>query len=238
MAEKRRFLDLWIIETNTVYKEVPYAVALDWVQQGRLLEGDMYKPSGTKDWFRFGAAPEFQPFFPRRDESRPDDQTEAMESVDLEFSYKKPHGDEDDDIDMIPLIDVSLVLLVFFMLTATSATAVSPVRTPPASHGQMLDNSKGLRIDITPDKDGSPIYALGIGDQPPQEEEKDLRSLQAVLNRLRVRLTERDGTIDLLINAHEDLESGHCRELLLGLRASPFRERISTNYYGVSDKVD
>ena len=27
MADKRRFIDVWIIETNTVYKEVPYTDA-------------------------------------------------------------------------------------------------------------------------------------------------------------------------------------------------------------------
>ena len=38
MAEKRRFIDVWLVETNTVYKEVPFAVVTDWVQQGRVLE--------------------------------------------------------------------------------------------------------------------------------------------------------------------------------------------------------
>ena len=29
MAAKRRFLDVWIIETNTVYREVPFEVVTD-----------------------------------------------------------------------------------------------------------------------------------------------------------------------------------------------------------------
>ena len=37
MAEKRRFLDVWIVESNTVYQEVPFEVVADWLQQGRLL---------------------------------------------------------------------------------------------------------------------------------------------------------------------------------------------------------
>lgn len=48
MAEKRRYLDVWIVETNAVYKEVPFDVVSDWVQQGRLLEDDMVKPSSTR----------------------------------------------------------------------------------------------------------------------------------------------------------------------------------------------
>ena len=58
MAEKRQFLDVWIVETNTVYKEVPFTVVTDWVQQGRLLANDMLKPSGTKDWQRLGGLAE------------------------------------------------------------------------------------------------------------------------------------------------------------------------------------
>ena len=48
MAEKRRFLDVWIVETNTVYKEVPFTVVSDWVQQGRLLEDDRITSPGDR----------------------------------------------------------------------------------------------------------------------------------------------------------------------------------------------
>ena len=57
MAEKRRFLDLWITDTNTVYKEVPFAVVTDWIQQGRLLPDDKAKPSGTPKWYRLADIP-------------------------------------------------------------------------------------------------------------------------------------------------------------------------------------
>ena len=61
MAEKRRFFDVWILETNTVYQEVPYEVVADWLQQGRLLGDDMQKPSGTKDWSRIAENDDFRP---------------------------------------------------------------------------------------------------------------------------------------------------------------------------------
>src|SRR5690349_25074328 len=111
MTEKRRFLDIWIVESNTVYKEVPFAVVTDWVQQGRLLEADMWKPSGTKEWFRLGGSPELKPYFPKAETERPQDTAEALEPVHIDFAYKRPHDSEEDDVDMIPLIDVSLVLL-------------------------------------------------------------------------------------------------------------------------------
>ena len=49
MAAKRRFLDVWIVESDTVYREVPYNVVVDWVGQGRLVEDDMLRWSGTAD---------------------------------------------------------------------------------------------------------------------------------------------------------------------------------------------
>jgi len=235
MAQKRRFLDLWIIETNTVYKEVPYTVAVDWVQQGRLLEGDKYKPSGTKEWFTLGGSAEFQPYFPRRDESRPDDEAEALEPVDLGFNYKRPDPDADEDVDMIPLIDVTLVLLVFFMLTASTVAIASNVNTPQTDFGQMV-TAEGLRIDITRDEDGTPIYALGIGNRAAEEGEKDLRELSSVLNRLEARLAEVQDKTEVVINADKRLEARYPRDVLLGLRRPSIARKISVNYFGVSER--
>src|SRR2546430_4023 len=65
MSEKRRFLDVWIIEANTVYREVPFDVVADWIQQGRLLEDDKVRPSGTAEWFTIGAVPGFAAYLPK-----------------------------------------------------------------------------------------------------------------------------------------------------------------------------
>lgn len=71
MAEKQRFLDVWIVEANTVYKEVPYTVVLDWIQQGRLLEEDQVRSSGTKDWHRVADVPGLRPYVPKAEPLRP-----------------------------------------------------------------------------------------------------------------------------------------------------------------------
>src|SRR3954453_11033791 len=123
MAEERRFLDVWIVESNTVYREVPFTVVADWIQQGRLLEDDMLRPSGTAEWMKVGTSPTFAPYLPKAMPQGAEDQAEAMEPVALDFAWKKRHDEEDDDVDMIPLIDVSLVLLIFFMMTASGAGA-------------------------------------------------------------------------------------------------------------------
>ena len=160
MTEKRRFIDVWLVESNTVYKEVPFAVVTDWVQQGRVIETDMWKPSGTANWFPFGGKNDFAPYFPQPETDRTEDQAEALEPVHVEFTYKRPREEEDDEVDMIPLIDVSLVLLVFFMLSATTATVISTVvNKPEVDNTLMTDNPNAFRIDVTNDA-GAPIYSL------------------------------------------------------------------------------
>ena len=148
MAEKRRFLDVWIIESNTVYREVPFTVVADWVQQGRLLEDDKLRPSGTAEWFRVGGSADFKPYLPRPEPYRVDDQAEALEPVELDFRWKKRHDEDEGDVDMIPLIDVSLVLLIFFMLTASGAGLAAFVPTPPAEYGSLANNAEAVQLNI------------------------------------------------------------------------------------------
>jgi len=234
MAEKQRFLDIWIVESNTVYKEVPFNVVTDWVQQGRLLEDDRAKQSGLKDWQPLGDMGEFRAYFHKPEPLRPQDPAEALSPVGLDVPIKRVIEEEDDDVDMIPLIDVSLVLLVFFMLTATTASVSSMVKTPETEYGLMADNPESLRIDINLDDQGAVQYSLGLGDNPPSPEEANLQNVSAVLDRLRVRLDQGAGK-ELVINAHKDLKAKVARDLLVKLRAEPFRSKLSVNYFGVSE---
>ena len=234
MAEKQRFLDIWIVESNTVYKEVPFAVVTDWVQQGRLLENDQGKASGTKDWDLLGNMGEFRAYFHKPEPLRPQDSAEALEAVILDVPVKHAREEDDDDVDMIPLIDVSLVLLVFFMLTATSVAVSTTIKTPETEYGLVTDNPESLRIDIQLDPEGVVLYSLGVGQKQPEPEEKDLQNVSAILDRLKVRL-DRAAGVDLVINADKDLKAKVARDLLIRLRAEPFRSKISVNYFGVSE---
>jgi biopolymer transport protein ExbD len=237
VAEKRRFLDVWIVESNTVYKEVPFTVVIDWVQQGRLLEDDKMKPTGTKEWQRLGDSPDFTPYLPQADPGRPEDEAEAMEPVVLDFEFKKPHFEEDDDVDMIPLIDVSLVLLVFFMLTASAAGAIAFVETPETENGEVVTDSNSLRVDINRDPtDHSPVFALGVGVRPATKEDSDLTAAE-LLEHLRTRLNRTKGEVELVINAHKDLPAKFARDLLVSLRDEPFRSKITVNFFGVSERA-
>jgi len=135
MAQKRKLLDVWLKEVNTVYREVPFSVVTDWLQEGRLLAEDKVRLSGTENWARIGKVPAFQPYLPRAEPFRAEDQAEALEPVELGLDWKAAGDEEDEDVDMIPLIDISLVLLIFFMMTAvTSSGFISLIQTPGARH--------------------------------------------------------------------------------------------------------
>jgi biopolymer transport protein ExbD len=163
MAEKRRFFDVWIVETNTVYREVPYTVVTDWIQQGRLLPDDKLKPSGTAEWFRLGGMPALAAFLPKSEPHRAEDQFEALEAVQVDFTWKRRPPDEDEDVDMIPLIDISLVLLIFFMMAAAIRNVQAYIDTPQALH--KLDTlSKGMySLGLVKGQPGEPpvLYSLG-----------------------------------------------------------------------------
>jgi hypothetical protein len=176
MAEKKGFVDIWVVETNVIYRDVPYTVVTDWIQQGRLLAEDKVRPSGLEEWQRLAEAAAFQVYFPKPEPERADDPAEALAPVEPEFAWKASSSEEDDDVDMIPLIDVSLVLLIFFMMTAAVSSGVlSPISTPPAKYEleTVPADMYWVGIDIQSpsgkvekDSNGWPVlwYSMGKGD--------------------------------------------------------------------------
>jgi biopolymer transport protein ExbD len=239
MPEKARFLDVWIVETNTVYREVPFTVVVDWVQQGRLLENDMLRWSGQKDWFAVGTTPSFAAYLPRLEPHRANDQAEALESVRVEFAWK-PRDDDDEDVDMIPLIDVSLVLLIFFIMTTTAVAVATTIPTPHAEFGMLTSNPDILWIGIDRDGRGDPVYSLGFGDKPATApEDQNIGSLEELLRRLDTRLMEKDGPVEINIKGNEQLPSGVIRDLAIkleGRRMVSGELKVGHIYAGVREK--
>ncbi len=236
MADKRRFLDVWLVDSNTVYREVPFTVVADWVQQGRLLESDMLKPSGTAEWSRVGASADFSVYLPKPQAFRSEDQAEALEPVQLDFAYKRRHDEEDDDVDMIPLIDVSLVLLIFFMLISAGASAASTIKVPPVPDAPVGPIEPGqIAIGMDLGQDGEVIYSLGRGNKPPADDDhRNIRSYDEMLARLKA-MVDASEDADVTINAHKDLRSGLVRKLTADLGRSPFRPKVQKVMIGVNE---
>ncbi|HTU22760.1 MAG TPA: biopolymer transporter ExbD [Gemmataceae bacterium] len=243
MSKERRFLDVWIIESNTVYREVPFQVVSDWIQQGRLLENDMLRRSGTAEWFPVGGSPDFAPYLPHPEPYRVEDTAEALEPVELDFRWKKRHDEEDDDVDMIPLIDVSLVLLIFFMLTASTAGLAAFVPTPPAEYGALSPNTDEVQLNINLEGEGDnrkPVFSITVGNKPldPKDPTKgsNLPKMKEMLDRLQEYLEKLPNRTTVTINAHPDVKSGVVRELITRLESEPFRSHLVKKSIGVSEK--
>jgi biopolymer transport protein ExbD len=235
-------MDVWIIESNTVYKEVPFMVVVDWIQQGRLLADDKLKPSGTAEWFRLGGLPEFAAYLPRPVPHRAEDQAEALEGVHGDFSWKRPKSDEDEDVDMIPLIDVSLVLLVFFMMISTGAAAgvFGNISTPAAIFGMKTDKEYeiGIKAVDAANQDRFPNKEIGEdafyyfthkGERLLEENDQTV-----FLQKLAGELGRAPGQIEITLNADGRLKSKYVRKVMIFLEGH--RDKVRQKYTGVSDK--
>lgn len=214
MADKRKALDLWIVETNTVYREVPYSVVTDWVQQGRLLEEDRVRLTGGKDWKRLGDVSALAAFLPRTEPLRVEDEAEALEPVEVDFSWKKRREDEDDDVDMIPLIDVSLVLLIFFMLTSTVGGMGALIDTPKARYKLLSVDADMIWVGVKPGEDGNTVYLFGKKEGDTGQEYADRASL---VNGLATYLKSEPRPVKINIKAHKQLSFDVVRDLTTDL---------------------
>ncbi len=214
MTTKNRFFDLWIVESNTVYREVPYSVVTDWLQQGRLLVSDKARPSGSGDWHELGQLPEMAVYLPRREEHRAEDMAESLEPVELDMAWKRRTEDDDQDVDMIPLIDVSLVLLIFFMMTSTVGTLAS-MDVPEVHHVPTFVSSDPLWIGIEPnkkDKDGPAVYSIGQGGGSALADDKNL-DFEAMLRQLDAKLATLGSVEQLTIRGDKSIQSGAIKRL-------------------------
>ena len=157
-----------------------------------MLAEDKVRLSGTETWHAVAKVQALAAFLPKAEPFRAEDQAEALEPVEVGFDWKHKADEEDEDVDMIPLIDISLVLLIFFMMTASiSAGILSNITTPGAKH-QLASISQDMYwvgIDIR-DPEGKvnvkePWYSFGLDNAvlhpPTRDSAKVINSLAATL---------------------------------------------------------
>lgn len=227
MADKKRLLDVWILESNTVYREVPFAVVTDWLQQGRLLSEDRVRQPGGKNWHVIENVPAFVPYLPRAEPLTVEDKAEALEPVDLGFQPTGHQEEEDQDVDMIPLIDISLVLLIFFMMTAAvNPEFLSPINTPGAKHqlGTITADSFWIGIDtksgagkIEKDSEGKPLpwFSLGKEMKKVHDPTTDAGEVVDALEKL---VADREGEIKVRLRADRNLPIETIKGITLGVQ--------------------
>jgi biopolymer transport protein TolR len=103
------------------------------------------------------------------------------------------------DINVVPYIDVMLVLLIIFMVTAPLLTPGIEVELPKAGAGA-LSNADNLPLVVSVDQSGN-LY-INVGDN-----EDEPASADDIVNRTRIILTEKPGT-PVLVKADRRVEYG------------------------------
>jgi biopolymer transport protein ExbD len=193
-----------------------------------LIVTDKARPSGTADWLDLSQIREVAAYAPPVQEKRADDVAEALEPVELEMSYKRQVEDEDQDVDMIPLIDVSLVLLIFFMMTSTvsglsSTLSLPEVRSAP---GGLSSDQLWVSVEKGGDQpDAPPVYAVGIGNASAKQGDRNL-DLPTAMQRLDDKLATLETAELVTVRGHKDLETGVIKELRAQLEVRRKRGQI------------
>lgn len=234
MGQTRQTFDLWIVENNTVYRDVPFSVVTDWVEQGRLLDDDKLRPTGTAEWLRLADTPALAPYLPKTEPFRVEDKAEALEPVHVDFTWKRKRDAGDDDVDMIPLIDVSLVLLVFFMMTAAVGGAQSLIDTPKAEYRLLNTEAHMWWIGINRDADGKPTYSMGTSDAGAGT---SYPSRDAMMSGFGSALTQADGPVTVRIRADRQLPIEVIREMTALLEPMKINGKVRDVFGEVSEKT-
>lgn len=230
VAKPPKTFDVWFVAANTVYRAVPYHVVADWTQQGRLGPADKLRPAGLEvPWKPVNQWESFADYLPRPApgvvvaESSPGVVAaaapiggpialpDAPEEETL-FSTRRP-VEEDDDVDMIPLIDISMVLLVFFIMVS-AAGALSPVNVPEMQYGgELQTDPEAITIAIEKANADDVVYSVRIGQNPAAPEHAQLPNPEAALRALDQILGERIRPPDVRIACEKDLPSERVHEL-------------------------
>jgi biopolymer transport protein ExbD len=118
-----------------------------------------------------------------------------------EMEVSRPRGKVDDEMDLTPMVDVTFLLLIFFMITAAfavqKAISVPPVNEDDASASytieQLEEDSIVVRID------GDNVYWLSA---PIWAEEQQAISQAEMRSKLREARNDGKGPVKLLVQAH------------------------------------
>jgi biopolymer transport protein ExbD len=239
--------DVWFVTANTVYKAVPYNVVADWTQQGRLAGVDKVRPSGTEEnWIRVIDQPLLVDYLPRAvarmappqaappsgaDPGAPaaapaTDPAAAAAPVELpdpELIRRAGRAEEDDEVDMIPLIDISMVLLVFFIMIQ-AAGALAPVDVPEMKYaGQLSNEPDAITITIEKLNGDEVYYSVRVGPAPPLPEYDQLKTPEAATDALTATLSKTTRPPEVRIACRKDLPRERVYELRRALE--PLRKK-------------
>lgn len=270
MGGAPKSFDVWFVTANTVYKGVPYQVAADWVQQGRLAATDHVRPSGTELWVAVRDYPLLADYLPQvltlptvavssmeSSSSSTQEQQAATQGYQAAFSSGTPvspdrlsgegmapreveelfehapvplfrRSDDDEEVDMVPLIDISMVLLVFFIMIR-AAGALAPVDVPEMRYaGSLATDPEAITIVIDKYNDEQVYYAVRHGKAAPKPSHDLLPTPEAALRALDEILATLSRPPEVRVACHKDLPYERIVELQPELEARHKKNMINS----------
>ena len=226
-AKPPKAFDVWFVTANTVYKAVPYNVVAEWTLGGRLAAADMVRPSGTEAaWAKVGTHALLTDYLPRLAATvtpvaaagdalvPPAAVSETpVELPDPELAPSVSRFEDDDEVDMIPLIDISMVLLVFFIIIQ-AAGALAPVDVPEMKYGGQLSNDpEAITITIEKLNTESVYYSVRVGGVAPKPSHDQLPTPEAAIKALNEALAGATKPPEVRIACRKDLPRERVYEL-------------------------
>jgi biopolymer transport protein ExbD len=256
VAKPPKAFDVWFVAANTVYKAVPYNVVADWTQQGRLAAADMVRPSGTEQaWERVSDYELLADYLPRPSGAKAapaqtagegavarvatpagtavitERTAAAEEPVELPEPEAAPppsRFEEDDEVDMIPLIDISMVLLVFFIIVSATG-ALSPVDVPDMRYaGEFSADAEAVTINIEKASETDVFYSVRVGQLAPKPEHSRLPTPEAAMAALDSVLSGLTRPPVVRVACEKDLPSERVLELARELKKRMDRHLINS----------
>ncbi len=116
--------------------------------------------------------------------------------------------ENDADLDITPMIDVTFLLLIFFMVTSTMQ-ATPEIDLPVAHHGLGINKSEQVTVSVL-NRDGIPV--LMAGDPPAPE-----MSLEEIVEYARNEID--GGKSGILVKASGEIPTGFIKQLTQQLQA-------------------
>ena len=121
------------------------------------------------------------------------------------FLPRSRRGGQDGGVEMTPLIDVTFLLLVFFMVTSNMA-AQSRVELPTADHAKGVDISHATVLEVVPQGQGLPAQVFLDAKRSHAETDEEIRSwIESGIDK---------GQTRVVINAHGKVPVGEMQRVL------------------------
>ena len=224
MLPDAKYYDVWIIKANQVIREIPAHTILQWIGERRLIVRDKIRPSGTAEWFEVSQHADII------NSLTPIENIEIDDSESLPPVLKK-HQVVDDDIDMIPLIDVSLVLLIYFLMSTTSMGSGTSTKLPIAEFASV----RGLKDQAWIEIDNNKKYTVGFAERKKDQAAK-FETHEKLISYLQDEIKKGQGFKEVTVYAPGDISAGTVRTLIASIEKSFGKDEISNIHLGVTGK--